>query len=88
MDTTGAWVDIVFVQDIRDDADAPQDDRGALAKYLTLWDYGTETDGAHTGTADGWGVDDVLSQHSIGGLTYVLGTHRFGYAYLARRPLS
>lgn len=94
MDTTGAFVDIVFVQDIdseRDEMGTTVPDRGdrdALAEYLAQWDYGTETDDAHTGTADGWGPYDTLSEHTVGGLTYVLGTHPFGYAYLARRPLS
>lgn len=91
IDTTGTWVDVVFVEDLseeQDEYDAPgMDDRDALAEYLTQWDYGTETDSAHSGEWQPGSADDV-SEHVIGGLTYVLTTNRrLDYASLNRRPL-
>lgn len=86
------WVDVVFVQDYSEILEvAPEidvSDRDALAEYLTQWDFGDETDAAHTRSGEPWGAEDMLSEHVIGGLTYTLGTHRFGYVSLNRRPLE
>lgn len=81
------WVDVLYVQDWDDEPDMPEwQDRDAMAEYMTQWDFGVETDAAHTKDtgpiASYW-----HSEHIIGGLTYTLATSRLGDAALYRRPL-
>ena len=86
-------VDVVFIQDW-DDAvetdDAPVfGERAAMAEYLTRWDFGNETDEAHTLGAEPYGTGDTLSTHVIGGRTYTLSTNGYlRYAGLTRAPLE
>lgn len=93
------WVDIVFFQGEQyDDPDlmkllaAGWLDYQAIADYLAQWDYGTETDQAHTTdedprTADRWA--DVVEVEIAPGHTYVLTVNRpLGTYGLARRPLD
>ena len=86
MDLTGPWVSVVYL-----DADEMVDatSRYGLAKYLAGWDYGQETDDAATRPVPSWGTHDRLTEHEVGGLTYVLATnHALGYVSLSRRPLA
>ncbi len=93
-DPAGPWVDIVFVDGDDYDAavDAANDAGGsidAVAEYLSQWDYGTETDDAHTRDTAPWGAADTLHPVTVDGLDYVLTVnHRIGYYSLNRRPLS
>src|SRR5690606_40353850 len=72
-DTSGRWVDVVFAQDYYDDEDTPAlSELDELVEYLSRWDYGDETDAAHTRDGAPWGASDSLSVHVVGGLRYVL----------------
>ena len=93
IDTSGPWVSIVFLDgdDYETAMDETNDAGGsitALADYLAQWDYGDETDMAHTGDFAP-GSLDTLHEAPSGGLDYVLSiNHRLGYVSLNRRPLS
>jgi len=86
-------VDVVFIQEWNIEADenpgAPEwGDWEAMAEYLAQWDYGDETDAAHT--VDYWqgGTYDDTYQVRVGGLTYWLNVEwGLRYAGLTRRPL-
>lgn len=93
------WVSIVFFQGEQyDDPDlnrlltAEWLDHQAIADYLAQWDFGTETDQAHTTdedprTADRWA--DVIDVEIAPGHEYVLTTNRGLSTYsLSRRPLD
>ena len=82
-------VDVVFVQgdEYSKIADLGIDE---MVAYLSQWDYGTETDDAHTH----WrhlpeqATEDRVHQVSINGVKYTLNiNHRRGYAGLSRRPV-
>lgn len=90
------YVDVVFVQDWDEfEGDAPEwGDWQAMAEYLTQWDYGTETDDAHTRVDDngrrGAGTDDmIVATVNDGDIEYRL-TVNLGlrYASLTREPLT
>lgn len=85
-DNTGQWVDVAFVQDsdYYDIADMGTDE---MVAYLTQWDYGQETDDAHTRDGAPWGSYDLLYNVTVGGTEYVLNVGDT-YAGLNRRPLS
>lgn len=91
MDSTAdPWVDVVFVQDV-DGHDI--DMRGAnpldIAEYLSQWDYGEETDRAHTMDGRPWGRSDYVETFVIGGVEYVLSwPHSRMWCGLSRRPLD
>lgn len=88
VDTTGPWVDVVFIDGDEYDeiADLGIDE---MAEYLTQWDQGDETDMAHTRDEAPWGSSDRVYEVSIEGLDYVLTiNHSLGYASLNRRPLD
>lgn len=82
MDTTGPWVDVVFMQgeEYSDIADMGLDE---MVDYLSQWDYGDETDAAHTHEHEHlWGSADAVTV--VG--EYVLSqNHRLGYVGLSRR---
>jgi hypothetical protein len=92
IDVTGEWVDVGFHDG--DDYDAAMaasndGDVDKLAEYLAQWDYGQETDDAHTTDGAQWGSDDFLYDVEVGGLEYVISVnHRVGYVSLNRRPLA
>lgn len=84
------WVDVVFVQndDYNKIADLGVDE---MVAYLSQWDYGTETDDAHTHPrhVPELPTQDSVHQVSINGVQYTLNVnHRFGYAGLSRRPVQ
>jgi hypothetical protein len=83
------WVDIVFAQgdDYTKIADMGVDE---MVFYLAQWDYGHETDAAHTRQrATNEVISDRTHQVRIHDLEYTLTVnHSFGYASLGRRPLS
>jgi len=82
------WVDAAFLQgdDYDEIADLGIDE---MAEYLSQWDYGDETDAAHTTDEPSWGSSDRTYKVSVGGLDYVLAVnHGLGYASLNRRPLA
>jgi hypothetical protein len=89
IDKTGPWVDVVFLQSW-DDEDVDPNEMGIqeMAEYLAQWDFGDETDAAHTRDEAPWGSEDRIYEVSVGGIDYVMTTHRFGYASLNRRPLT
>lgn len=83
-----AWVDVVFAQgdDYTKIADMGVDE---MAFYLAQWDYGQETDDAHT-RSDGpsFGSDDRVYQVRIHDIEYTLSVnHPMGYAGLSRPPV-
>ena len=91
------WVDVVFMQG--DDFDLMREELGDkdsfqdIAEYLAQWDYGDETDMAHTKSfEDGdmpGGLSDVPRWVEVGGTHYVVVVNgSYGYASLNRRPLS
>jgi hypothetical protein len=93
VDLAGPWVDVGFHDgDSYDQAMAASDDGwdiDKLAEYLAQWDFGDETDGAHTRDEAPWGEGDRVYEVEIGGLDYILTTnHHFGYVSLNRRPLK
>ena len=91
------WVDVAFV--VGEDYDEIADfGTQEMAEYLSQWDYGQETDDAHTYVPDPrainqsprpWGSSDRQYEVSVGGLDYILAVnHPMGYASLNRHPLS
>ncbi|WP_104183793.1 hypothetical protein [Mycobacterium avium] len=82
------WVDVVFVQGEEYDAIAELGIQ-EMAEYLAKWDYGQETDDAHTHDEKPWGTRDWECEVSVGGLDYILAySHQYGHASLNRRPLA
>lgn len=86
---TEKWVDVVFAQgdDYNKIADLGVDE---MVAYLSQWDFGTETDEAHTEDrpVDRSSGDDRVHQVSINGVKYTLNVNRpYGYAGLSRRPV-
>jgi hypothetical protein len=81
------WVDVVFLQG--DEYDEISDfGIQDMADYLAQWDYGDETDAAHTLADKPWGSSDREYEVTSGGLDYVLAVnYGLGYASLNRRPL-
>lgn len=81
-DYSGPWVPVVFVQghEFYEIADMGIDE---MVEYLAQWDYGQETDDAHTYSEAPWGAYDKL-YHSG---EYVLAVGDI-YASLNRRPLN
>lgn len=95
IDTTGPWVDVVFVDGDNYHGDGDElpnvGDMGIeeMAQYLSQWDYGDETDAAHTRDEAPWGSSDRTYNVTVGGLDYVLAVnYPLGYASLNRRPLG
>lgn len=82
-------VDVVFIQDWTQESDAPGwGDWAAMGEYLSRWDYGTETDDAHTLDSAPFGAYDDSFALDVGGLRYWLTVnHGMQYAGLTRRPL-
>jgi hypothetical protein len=80
----GPWVDVVFTDG--DDWDVIRDmDIDETIEYLSQWDYGQETEDAHTRDAYPWGSSDRVYRE--GG--YVLTINNgLGYASLNRRPMG
>lgn len=88
MDTTGTWVDVVFVQDdeYHQIADMGIDE---MAAYLAQWDYGQETDDARTRDEQSWGTADREYAVNVDGQDYILAiNHPMSYASLNRRPIN
>ena len=82
------WVDVVFMQgdDYSEVADLGIDE---MVAHMAQWDYGQETDYAHTREGAPWGVADRLYEVSLSGIDYTLAVnHPEGYASLNRRPLA
>ena len=82
------WVDVVFMQgdDYNEVADLGIDE---MAAHMAQWDYGHDTDFAHTRDGAPWGPADRLYEVNLDGLDYVLTVnHPEGYASLNRRPQS
>jgi hypothetical protein len=82
------WVGVVFM-----DGDAYDEisDMGIqeMAEHLAQWDYGTETDDAHTRDEQPWGSSDREYAVTVDGLDYVLAiNHPLGYASLNRHPFD
>lgn len=103
IETTGPWVDVVFVDDWSahvdgDESTAPAvelsrflsaEDVQALADYLSGWDYGDETDSAHTSDRYSWGDSDDEYAVTVGGVDYVLAVAgMLDYVSLNRRPIG
>lgn len=92
VDTSGRWVDVVFVQDTHehDDFDFDEASFDEVIEYLTQWDFGDETDAAHT--MDEWSAgssDDVYVSDNPALSDYVLTYNlRLGYYGLVRRPFE
>jgi hypothetical protein len=91
------WVDIIFVQDWKqfeydneEGGNCPQFGEWlAMAEFMTQWDFGDETDGAHTMSGQSHGRDDQLHVFMIDNLEYTLAVHwGLQYASLSRRPLG
>ena len=82
------WVDVVFAQDSDYDeiSDMGIDE---MAEHLAQWDYGRETDAAHTHDGKPWGSSDREYNVTVGGTDYVLAVnYSLGYASLNRRPIN
>lgn len=94
IDRTGPWVSVAFMDgdDYETMIDATNDNggsTGAAVEYLAQWDYGTETDEAHTTDGAQWGPDDTAHEVTFGGIDYVYATnHYMGYVSLNRRPIG
>ena len=85
MDTTGKWVDVVFIQDTgEEEFDFDYASYEEIVEYLSQWDYGKETDDAHTTDDASWGSADTLFEHNGYVLSFNLG---LGYYGLNRRPI-
>lgn len=85
---TEQWVDVIFIQgdDYYEISDYGIQE---MAEHLAQWDYGTETDYAHTCAGKPWGSSDREYDVTVGGLDYVLAVnHSWGYASLNRRPIN
>jgi hypothetical protein len=94
------WVDVVFVQgfDPHDDPElaallsADQYDVDAIADYLAQWDFGNETDGAHTTDQNPRTADRFARVYDVTlaeGHDYVLTMNdALGTLSLSRRPLD
>ena len=90
-DTTGPWVSVVFLDG--DDFDACEEyaesDTGTMGEYMSRWDYGAETDGAHTEDGASWGSGDRVWTEEIDGTLYAVAVnYALGYASLNRRPIA
>ncbi len=83
-DYDGPWVGVVFADG--DDYSEVQDmGIEEMSDYLSQWDMGDETDGAHTRDTYPWGSGDHV--YMVG--QYVLtANYRLGYASLNRRPMG
>lgn len=84
------YTDVVYVQSWGSDGEPCPEwgDRDAMAEYLSQWDYGTETDQAHTVSGPEPSYPRyTTTEHVIGGLTYRLTTSPLGDAGLTRNPL-
>ena len=82
------WVDVVFMQgdDYNEVAELGIDE---MAAHMSQWDYGHDTDFAHTRDGAPWGPADRLYEVNLDGLDYVLTVnHPVGYVSLNRRPLA
>ena len=85
------WVDVVFVQgdDYTKIADMGVDE---MAAHLIQWDYGQETDDAHTHwvpVSENSLTGDRVHRVRFHDLEYTLNVnHPHGYAGLSRRPVS
>lgn len=80
----GPWVDVVFADgdDYYDMADMESDE---MAEHLSQWDFGQETDDAHTRETYPWGSSDRVRRIGEYVLTSNIG---LGYASLNRRPMG
>ena len=86
VDVTGQWVDVVFIQDTsEEDFDFDNSSYEDIVEYLSNWDYGDETDSAHTTDGAQWGTYDDLFEHNGYVLSFNLA---LGYYGLNRRPLN
>ena len=65
------WVDVVFMQgdDYNGVSDLGIDE---MAAHMAQWDYGHDTDFAHTRHGAPWGPADRLYEVNLDGLDYVL----------------
>lgn len=84
------WVDVQFVQgdEYNKIADFGIDE---MVAYLSQWDYGTETDDAHTfcKVLPDLPTSDRVYEVSINGVRYTLNVnHPHCYAGLSRRPVQ
>jgi hypothetical protein len=81
----GPWVDVVFAQDRDDYEECADMGIDEMVEHLSQWDYGQETDDAHTCETHPWGSDDRT--YKVG--EYVLTiNYRLGYVSLNRRPIG
>lgn len=86
-------VDVVFVQDwdhfMDEVGDAPDwGEWDEVARYLSQWDFGDETDDAHTLDDDPAGSDDDRVWCVIDGIEYRLTfNEHLRYVGLTRSPL-
>ena len=82
------WVDVVFMagDDYNEVADMGIDE---MVAHMAQWDFGQDTDAAHTRDGAPWGSADRTYQVTFGGIDYTLAANNFeGYASLNRRPLA
>lgn len=86
-----AYVDVIYRQDWGSDLGEPcpeWGDRQAMAEYLAQWDYGEETDAAHTEAGpEPFYPRYTTTEHVVSGLVYRLTTSPLGDAGLTRNPL-
>ena len=83
-ETDGPWVDVVFADG--DDFNVMGDmGIGEMASHLEQWDYGQETDDAHTRDSYPWGSSDRV--YKVGQYTLAIN-YGLGYASLNRRPMG
>lgn len=93
-------VDIVFIQDWDSEYDEQKAEGNsipewgeweAIAEYLTQWDYGDETDAAHSTEYDDnefpWGYSDDTMELTINGLFYILSFNRDMHYVGLQRPV-
>lgn len=92
IDADHPMVDIVFIQDYSDQKGAPKLTQHALwkvAEYLTQWDFGAETDAAHTEIVDPLGTMDDVFTVDVGGRRYWISAYiPLDYVALMRRPID
>jgi hypothetical protein len=94
------WVDVVFIQDIDFLYEEEPDlvtawdswDYEAVADYLANWDYGHETDQAHTTDEDPRRAPGIDVAHEFelapDHLYYLVVNRQLRYVTLYRRPLD
>ena len=80
------WVTACFMQD-SDYSEISDMGIQEMAEHMAQWDYGNETDMAHSRDGKGTGTYDREYNVTIGGLDYILSIGDC-YASLIRRPIA